>query len=219
MLEELRNQFARVFYVQMKECMMSKHLRQYGVLIVAGAIIIGGIAIQAFQFYHDFPLNNRMLFISGQESQELYLEEGEYVLFYEYESKKYGGSALQLSLEDRLDDVIDHIQLKVNKLPENEELQVHLNTAFSYSLNGIVGESLYGFHVVRDGNYSVQAEMDTFLAENKAKFSLVADFSESILQFLKQLAQLFLLAVPFVLLGLYIYWREEGRKRQLQKTI
>jgi hypothetical protein len=203
---------------KLKEHAMGKRLRQFGVLIIAGAIIIGGIAIQAFQFYDDFPLNNRIQLSNGQEAQELFLEEGEYVFFYEYEYKKYGGSALQLSVVDRIDDVSDHVELIVYKLPEKEALQVYPETALSYSLDGIAGESLLRFNVAGEGKYSVLLEADSYLSDSKANFSIAADFSDSILQLFKQIALVFVLAVPFVLLGLYIYWQEERKKKHLRHS-
>jgi hypothetical protein len=201
-----------------KHYAIGKHLRQFGVLIVAGAIIIVGIAIQAFQFYDDFPLNNRIQLSSGQEAQELYLEEGEYVFFYEYEYKKYGGSALQLSIVDRLDNVSDYVELIVYKLPEKEELLVYPETALTYSLDGIAGESLLRFNVADEGKYSVLLGVDSYLADSKAKFSIAADFSDSIVQLMKHLALVFVLAAPCVLLGLYIYWQEERRKKHIRHS-
>ncbi|MEC0208767.1 hypothetical protein ABEX47_08615 [Paenibacillus ehimensis] len=185
---------------------MKRLISQYLFLILGGAIIVVGMVVAIVNFWSHNPLSNRVM-ISAPATKDMFLTSGKHHLFYEFDSKQLDLGALQLKKEEKFNNISSLVSVKIVKVSDNTEILLVKDSSMNFTLNDTRGESLYSFEIVEEGNYRIEVSPTVELPKS-VTFSIVNDFSNSLLGIFKHAGIGVLISIPFLLIGWYLYARE-----------
>lgn len=194
-----------------RENLMKSVIRQYIFLIISGAIIVAGIvsiAITVVAFFNDGPFKNRIIL---KEYQELNLEKGKYSMFYEYNSEKVDLGILEVTKETRYSNISENIEFHIFNVIDGKEIIVHKDPSMTFTFEDTKGESLYSFEITDVGEYTI--EMRQHNKEFLATISMMKSFTNIISSLFKRMGVFILISVPFMLIGWFMYSKENKRRR------
>ncbi|KPV61296.1 hypothetical protein QJ48_00505 [Paenibacillus sp. A3] len=192
---------------------MKRLLSQFLFLILGGAIIVLGMVFAGINFLNHNPVNDRVM-ISAPGTKEVFLKAGKHHLFYEFDSKQLNLGVLQLKKEEKFNNVSNLLAVKIVKMSDHREIVLAKDSSMNFTFNDTRGESLYSFEVVEEGDYRVEIS-PTIELPKAITFSIVGDLANSLYGIFKQAGIVVSMAIPFLLIGWYMYAREVKRKKYL----
>ncbi|MFC5700388.1 hypothetical protein ACFPVX_03750 [Cohnella faecalis] len=190
---------------------MKPYIRQYFFLILGGLIIVSGIGYTVIDFLNNNSLGSRVKIIAP-DTKEVLLAPGRYDLFYEYSSKVYDAGIIKLKRENKFNDPYELISVKISDVRDGKVLKIVKESSTSFTLDDIKGESLYSFEVLEEGKYSVEIKTIDEVKE-QITISLVNDFTKELFNGFKRVGIILVFSIPFLLIGWFMYSREERRRR------
>ncbi|WP_020617904.1 hypothetical protein [Paenibacillus daejeonensis] len=190
---------------------MSKFLKRYGLFILAGLILIGGIGVSGAAMMATVVRMERIE-LPLDTTIELRLQPGTYLIFQEFEihSPILPVSA-SFTTETPTDEPLNPLSVEVFK--EQHQLRVHPDTSTTYTLNGKGGRSNYRFHADQETWYTLHLTSTEAMEEGET-FTLRKDFMDNLIVMLKQMGVIFLVFVTLGAAGTIVCLRSFRAERE-----
>lgn len=195
---------------------MTKFLKRYGLLILAGLILIVGIGISGAAMMATVVRMERIE-LPLDTTIELHLLPGTYLIFQEYEIQS---SILPFSAsfttETPTDEPLNRLTVQVFK--EQRELRVHPDTSTTYTVNETGGRSMYRFHADQETWYTMNLTSPDGMGDGET-FTLRKDFMDNLIVMLKQMGVTFLVFVALGTVGAIVCVRSFRAERDRRLSI
>ncbi|MEF2244627.1 MULTISPECIES: hypothetical protein [unclassified Paenibacillus] len=184
---------------------MLADLKKYIFFIIAIAVFAAGIAHAVIILTHQSTIKNRVSL--DYPKHELTLKPGVYTVFYEYlkTTKKLG--PIEFGEFDRIQNLEHRLEFTIQHLKNHNLLKVKSDTSKSYMYHGSVGESLFVFRVIEQGDYIIETSLDHANNDSPLTLTLVTDFNKWFLRIFKTVAIYIAIACCFAVLGLVVVIR------------
>lgn len=181
---------------------MKLFLRQFSLLILAGCIIVAGIATSMFSLIKS--LNHRD-YLALNAKSIVHLQPGPYQIFYEYGEAGTAAGPIE-GLSDFIVAMVDDGQ---------HALDVQADDSTTFQINRKEGKSLYRFVAPEEGKYGITLISNVPELEAHVRFAVMRDLE--LWTVIRRMWIFFVAAAPFLTSGLIVYARME--KKKLVKTI
>ncbi|MFS0726609.1 hypothetical protein [Paenibacillus sp. 1P07SE] len=162
---------------------MPRFLQRYGLLILAGIILLGGIGASAAAMLVTVVRMERIV-LSLDTGVSILMKPGKYQVFREFELH---GSLLPFSAtftpSESLGNQVRSLHVQV--FNDQQELRVLPDTSTTYTVNGTGGQSVYRFQVEEEGWYTVALTLDD--EGDPGSYTLRKDFMSDLFLMLKQM--------------------------------
>jgi hypothetical protein len=193
---------------------MRRFSRHFLAFILAGMIIASGFIYLYFDFTNNNPIKKR-IHLHVPDKQELNLVSGVYTVFYEYEIHNINLGPVQVSKSERMSSASSLLDIKIVNSTDSTVVQKTDDASTTYTMNNTKGESLYRFKINQPARYTITTQLRN--KENKALITLmlIHGFDAFLFGAFRIIGITILIALPFLLVGLYCYVREKKRKRAL----
>ncbi|MFD2612709.1 hypothetical protein [Paenibacillus gansuensis] len=184
------------------------HVKKYGLLIIAGLIIVGGFA-KGTIILQDITERD---YLAMNSEERRTLKEGTYSLFYEYNESNRRFGPVTITENNKISDVKSALEFKIVAPADLPQPVIADDTSLSYTVDESKGESLYSFHIHEEGSYILHTKINETLQENGLSLTLLYNYKGLFLTLIKVIGISILISLPFVLGGLWIYHRDEKRR-------
>lgn len=199
---------------------MKTFIKKYLFFLIAGLLVLISVTHAAVLIMNQIVgLDRQRLAFPGET--ELQLTPGVYTVFYEYTSlkKELDAGLLNMQMGITLQMNSDDVLLDITPLDQEKQVQMKPHSSSSYSINNVVGSSLYRFKIEQDGSYIIHTEYRDAQWENEHGLALtvIDSFGEGIFKLFKVIGLYFLAILLCCAVGLFQYLRGYNVRAILQK--
>lgn len=192
---------------------MIRFLRKFGGFIVAGAVLVGGLAYSLVPFLDHNAIQERIR-LNDSGTTEVRLHPGKYAVYYEYETSRKSFGFVEISESDRNAAVPGVVELSIVD-EKNRSIEAHRDTSLTYSVNRRSGESMFGFRVQDAGTYTVRTQLPEEL-RGAVRLVLAENFTRALLTLLGQIGLAFLVSALIAVVSIFIYLSQSRKLRHAE---
>ncbi|MCM3633545.1 hypothetical protein [Paenibacillus camelliae] len=188
---------------------MKRRLKKYIFFLIAGLIFILGFVLQGIDLFLNPPLSDKKS-LTSNEINSFYFQEGEYNLFYEYDTNKRDFGIVNFTRTIEINP--DSLNIKIFAVEDQLEIVAKEDESMTFTDHTIQGKSLYSFNIEKSGMYNVELDDKNNVWNTEVQYSILANFKGIILSGFKRIGIHVLVSIPFLLIGLYMYLRDRRNK-------